>query len=414
MRFTLTLGALAVAVLCVPSAETPVAAQQSATFKSNVNMLAVDVLVVDKTGQPILGLQPEDFEVKINNHQRRVTTADLVQYSTNPTTVGASDLPAPRNPIRTPGRIPTDSRTFILAVDDASFSTGGLRPALQAAQRFVDNLRPNDMVGLYVYPFEQPKVDLMHDHAAVRNALGRMIGRRNPMSGEFDIGPNEMIELTARDSEMLRRVASRECPRDYVNSDPTCPDRISIEASAKASHYEGDAAQRIFGLGMLMQDLQFVPGRKTVVVISAGLLTTSRIGGRPEVRNFMRHLGAQAARSNVTTYVLHMDDSFSDAFSVVSRPSFRPSDRSRQAMSDAWAFSDGLDQLASEAGGVFLSSRGATGDLQFGRILRETMAYYLLGVEPTQADWDGKKLMVKVKTSARDATVRALKEVIAR
>lgn len=49
----------------------------------------------------------------------------------------------------------------------------------------------------------------------------------------------------------------------------------------------------------------------------------------------------------------------------------------------------------------------------FGRVLRETMSHYLLGVEPTANDWDGRKLMVKVKTSAKGATVRAVREIIA-
>ncbi len=85
-----------------------------------------------------------------------------------------------------------------------------------------------------------------------------------------------------------------------------------------------------------------------------------------------------------------------------------------QRFSDESAYASGLEMLASQAGGVYLPVKNGTGSLAFGRVLRETMAYYLLGVEPTQDDWDGRKLMVKVKTTAKGATVRAVREIIAK
>ncbi len=58
----------------------PTLAQQGTTFKSNVNMLAVDALVVDRDGTPILGLLPDDFTVAVNSKARRVVSATLVRY----------------------------------------------------------------------------------------------------------------------------------------------------------------------------------------------------------------------------------------------------------------------------------------------------------------------------------------------
>ena len=104
----------------------------------------------------------------------------------------------------------------------------------------------------------------------------------------------------------------------------------------------------------------------------------------------------------------------SSAFSSAIGPSANPTDRFRTLMGDEAAFASGLERLAAEASGAFFSIKAGSGDLAFGRILRETMAYYLLGVEPTPEDWDGRKLLVKVKSRAKGTTVRALKEVIAR
>ena len=404
-------AAAAVAVCLTPVAarravETP---QQSATFTSRVNMLAVNVRVIDRDGQPILGLQPDDFTVSINHHDRRVVSADLVHYSTTPP---LANIAPPR---LTPGAVPTDGRVFILAVDEASFSSGGIKPALQAAQRFVANLRPADMVGLYVYPFERPRLDLTHDHQAVRDALGHLSGQREDRHGQYLLTPSEVIDITAGDRDALQRVVAAECPVAAGEMpDVGCPYTISAEASMAAAYYESEASQRIYGLGMLIQDLGDLPGRKTLLVVSGGLLAANRAGAHPDIQAFMSRLGEEAARSNVDTYVIHLDDTYLNAFSV-SRPlSRRAADQTRSVMADESAYADGLIRLATETGGAYLGVKAGTGDIAFGRVLRETMAYYLLGVEPTPEDWDGKKLVVQVKTRARGATVRALREVIAK
>jgi hypothetical protein len=47
-----------------------------------------------------------------------------------------------------------------------------------------------------------------------------------------------------------------------------------------------------------------------------------------------------------------------------------------------------------------------SGEVAFGRVLAESSAYYLLGVEPAEADRDGRTHEVKVKTTERNSTIR--------
>jgi hypothetical protein len=271
------------------------------------------------------------------------------------------------------------------------------------------------MVGLYVYPFERPRLDLTHDHQAVQNALSHLSGRREDRHGQYRLSPAEVIDITAGDRDALQRVVAAECPVSPGDlPDVGCPYAITAEANMAAAYYEGEASQRIYGLGMMIQDLGYLPGRKTVLVVSGGLLAANRVGAHPDIQKFMDRLGEQAARSNVDTYVIHLDNTYLDAFSVTRTPSRRATDRTRSLMGDEVAYADGLIRLATETGGAYLGVKAGTGDIAFGRVLRETMAYYLLGVEPTPEDWDGKKLVVQVRTRARGATVRALREVIAK
>lgn len=409
--------AASVTAAVVATAVISVRAQQGATFKSNVNMLAVDALVVDRQGTPILGLLPADFSVTVNNQQRHVVTATLVQYdrSTAPPMTGTITSPIALASVRTPGRVSDDGRVFVIAVDEPSFLTGDMKAAVKAAQRFILNLRPADMVGAYMFPFSRPLLDVTHDHGAVAAALERATGRRALSSSIYHMTTDEIVEISAGDSDRLQQVFERECPPPADQPpDMSCKAAIHAEALSIGAYSESEAAQRVYGLGELMQSLQQLPGHKTLMLLSGGMLGTSRVGGRPDIRGYMKRVGEQAARANVMLYVMHMDNSFAELLSSARPGMADPARQMRSLMNDGAAFATGLENLASEAGGVYLPIKSGTGDPAFGRVMRETTAYYLLGVEPTATDWDGRKLMVKVKASAKGATVRAVREIIAK
>src|SRR5687768_13778488 len=115
---------LAVTAIVAIAASPWMAAQQDPqrpVFRAEVNLLRVDVQVVAGDGQPIPNLQITDFKVKIDGHDRRIVSAELVEYAQR-----APDAVAPVVPIRTPGRVPEDGRMYILAVDQPAFSTGAL------------------------------------------------------------------------------------------------------------------------------------------------------------------------------------------------------------------------------------------------------------------------------------------------
>ncbi len=57
-------------------AEAPV---QGPTFRTGVDVIAVDVAVVDAKGAPVENLLPPDFQVKIAGQPRRVVSAELIK-----------------------------------------------------------------------------------------------------------------------------------------------------------------------------------------------------------------------------------------------------------------------------------------------------------------------------------------------
>jgi len=66
----------------------------------------------------------------------------------------------------------------------------------------------------------------------------------------------------------------------------------------------------------------------------------------------------------------------------------------------------GLQRIAGAAGGQYFRVTAGSGDNFFKRVLTETSAYYVLGVQPEPADRDGKPHFIRVKTvDVKNATL---------
>jgi VWFA-related protein len=392
-----------------PRAVPPQAAgQQTSTqqpiFRGGVDLLRVDVQVVGNNGEPNSTLRAEDFSVAIDGRARRVLSAELVQYSqpaSGPRTAAVA--------IRTPGTVPEDSRLYVIAVDQASLATGGLMEVRTAVRRFIAQLRPEDMVGLYEFPFRFPVMDLTHDHGQVARAFDRIIGLRERNLGVFSLLPSEIVDITAGDTETFARVVARECDEN----DTSCPTAVRQEAHALAGYYETEAQQRLSGISTLVYALARLPGRKTVLMVSGGMMSSTRTGGRPDVTGIMGRIGEAAAAADANFYVIHWDTSFFEAYSAnTRRPVHAPQHAFQSLFDDRLAMSQGLEWFAGKSGGALLRVEGGTGDHAFSRVLRETSAYYLLGVEPEAADRDGKTHFLRVGINQRGSTVRHRTQVL--
>ncbi len=188
--------------------------------------------------------------------------------------------------------------------------------------------------------------------------------------GTFSLTPSEISDITANDADTTNKVISRECPA--IAADPLCPDMVRMEAHGLASHLEGEAAMRMGDLVRLAQSLSSIQGRKTILLVSGGLIASTRPGGRPDVRSMMQNVGDDIANAQANLYVLHLDSSFADAYSALARPSLRPADRFESLMDDRVTLTSGLEQLAGRAGGALFSIEAGTPEYALNRVLLET------------------------------------------
>ena len=179
-------------------------------------------------------------------------------------------------------------------------------------------------------------------------------------------------------------------------------DQIKQQAGEIIQQLESRAAQSIGGLDALIEGVAGVPGRKTLVIVSAGIPTANYPGARPDVNSETIRAGQLGEKANANLYVLFMDVHFLQQFS---------SGRYNKGLfDDIQMLSRGLEQFSGAGGGTFYQVEVGP-DTVVRRLVRETSAYYLLGVEPTPQERDGNEHFIDIRVNKGGATVRGRKTV---
>lgn len=387
-------GALLVGLVAAPIAVVFTQAPQP-TFKTTADLLVVETQVVDADGRPLPNLGPSDFRVKVGGRERAVASATLVRYTSGTeglTSPSASEALSALTPeVRPAGRI------FVIAVDEYSFRDNQLLPQLQETRSWLDRLQPEDQVALYGFPTGRTLVNLTQDRDVIRRALAPDLAGYPVPRGNFNLSASEIIDLTAGDSQVHSTVMARECSA----MDRACGTAITAEAKALATEHQVRADKSLQSLRDLFRSLAPLPGRKTVILLSGGMLDADRVGGRPSINRRASEAGRDAALANATLYVIHRDDHLQDGMSATRG-------RGARALNvrDTSQMRAGLEFLAGAANGHLINVSAGTSDDAFSRVLRETSAYYILGVDIAPADRDGKTHFIEVRVPGLKASVR--------
>jgi VWFA-related protein len=392
---------------------------QQPSFRGTVELIVADVQVVDRTGEPIRNLTPGQFQASVGGRPQRVVSADYLDVSLRvepDATPGGTGRPPDSGQAA-----PTDrERMFIMAIDVMSFPPALSQTVMQAAKQFVSQLGADDLVGVFPYPggFH---VNPTNDRALVFAGLEKVIGRRgSPSASRFRIRPSELLEAGV---DMLNTVGTdlaplppqseallvRECgPRNQEGID--CWAALRHEVLSEVALSQTIAEQSVGALQVLMGALAAVPGRKTVVVVTAGMLTTDRPGARPNVNELSLDLGEQAARANATVYTVFVDAQFMER----NNAEHRGGDFNEFVtyVRDSELLSSWYDLFSASAGGTMITDLLGRGEIGFRRVLRETSGYYRLGIDVAGVDRNGRRQPIRVRVDVDDATVRGRAWVI--
>jgi VWFA-related protein len=384
LALVLAVTAGTVALAAQQQAETPA---QGPTFRTGIDVVAVDVAVVDGKGQPVENLLPPDFIVKIDGQPRRVVSAEHVKIDVEAARREAAD---PFETLYTTNLKPPNGRQIVIAVDQGNIRFGSARPLLATAAKFLDRLSPADRVAFVSFPEPGVQVAFTNDYLRIKRGMERVVGLQAAFQSKFNIGLSEAIAITERaDSRVFGEVVLRECPRMTGFAREQCERDVQSESSNLVRNARQNTTDSLRGLYDLLVALSVIEGPKTLILMSEGLILDTPSDLDAIIR--------AAAMARVTINVLLMD---------VPRDDITVGQLGPTVTEDRDMAVSGLADLAGGSRGALYYVVG-TGELIFDRLAGETLAYYMLGVEESPGDRDGKSHRIDVEVTRRNVTVRS-------
>jgi VWFA-related protein len=374
-------------------------AQGRPTFRASLDLVTVDAAVHDGDGRPLPDLRADDFRVEVDGRVRPLVSAQFV-----------SEMTAATSP---DGVLPASSRHFssnegadagrviVIAVDEAHIRRLEGRRAMVSAVRFIEALPEADRVGV-VGLSAGDMMTLTRDRTALRRHLESMVGIGDPMAQQLNIGISEALEIAEGNRTRLADAVLRECGRaltDYVNLSraaeeaggrDACPEQVEQESRAMAQYAHMQARLSLGAIEALITRLRDLPGPKTIVLISEGMIVDPR-------RVDLSALAALAQSARVTIYGLQLEVPSLDASTDRVSPTFLRDQNVRE---------DGVAQVAGAARGAVFRQVGSD-PKPFERIARELSGYYLLAFEARDSDRDGKPHRIRVTLDRRGYSLRA-------
>ena len=420
-------------LLCLCGWRTWTTAQEpEQRFRSGINLVTVDVVVLDRNGEPLQGLTRADFTVLEDDRPQEIRefqSVELPAFAAAPAAarVGAA-ASARLRPISmnslTAGRIA--GRAFVLAYDDVNLTRQQSAEARRAIRTFLATAVTNEdavslvttsggglfhartaddrqrllalldgVEGKYI---EDTSAERMSDFEALRIHINQdtlVAARVRRRYRSYRVGGLEPITTPNGRDDMPR---IRETPGNVGVVEPY------IESRAAAVYSDAVGRNRITMavLERALDALRTTRGRKSLILVSKGFIHDQ------ETRGF-KDVTVAARRSNVAIY-------FVDARGLVATTSnFTASEGSPTDARDIGAtFADialdaeGAVSMAETSGGFAIRN---TNDLGAGlqRISRESRSYYLIGYVPHNDRADGRFRQIEVKVKRPGVRVRARK-----
>jgi len=376
------------------------------TFKSNTELVEVDAVVLDKSGNFVPGLKPENITLYENGKPQQIQQFFMVTH----------DLGAEDGAIRSQYADQADAgahRLFVLMFDEPHLANDSLMRVKEGAAGFVREMFTAGDAGgvflnggMYKGRLTIDKAELLSGIRAVQPAFEN----RQALLAPFRQWPRIDDEVQAAKVadgalEVTARLGQRACQEDPSS----CQGEGGLGAienmiQQKARLYVRSARimadQTLQSLERVANGLARIPGRKTVVLMTEGFFVE-------DSRTQLEMLAARAARSGITIYSI-------DGRGLINGMSVNPDvtvmDRARVTTFDT---GDDGPTILTEGTGGFMVRNIDDAKRAFGLIVRDTSTYYIIGYQPDNATMDGKVRKIELKTNVPGARVRARKSYAA-
>ena len=381
------------------TAELTTRQENDTTFKVNVNLVVVRVVVRDgRQGHAIGNLRKEDFQLFDDGKPQIISRFVVEQPAVGPSPPGGTPAPPPEKPPVVPERF------VAYLFDDIHLEAADIDQARRAAIQHLKTLLPADRAAVYTTS-GLTMLDFTDDHAKLTEALMRI--KPNPISNYLGVGCPVVTYYMAdliqnqHDSQALR-VATQDaygCLKLQRGLVPTPQEieqaRQAALAAAEAVLVRGSEQSRLAlnSLRDIIRRTALMPGQRALILVSPGFLLADTTQLEEEIID-------RALRQNVAVSTL-------DARGLTTIGAVGDISQSRTpgptvsvymnqfAAQSAMAQSNVLSELAYGTGGTYFHN---SNDLEqgFRRAAAAPEYYYVLGFAPQNIKNDGKYHTLKV------------------
>ena len=384
-----------------PPQQPPEEQPQQPTFRAEINVVRVDVIVTDRDGNPVTDLQADDFEVFEDGTPQTIDSFRLVHLTGTPEP-GAE----PARPIRSGfdeerEAAREDVRLFAIFFDDYHVRFENAVRLREALINFISTqLGPLDMVSV-MYPLTPlDAVQMTRNHESIVGAIERFEGRK------YRYEPRNLFE------------------EQYASYPTVVVERIRNEVS-------------LDGLRALVTHLGGLrEGRKALILVSEGYTNyvppqlRDRDAGLPGFGNpnQLNPLAGDSPLEQTSAFFADVDIMLElrDVFNAANRGNtaiyavdprglavseFDLSQPTISNRTDARALrttTNSLRTLAEETDGRAIVNQNEVGP-GLRQMVRDSSTYYLIGYNSTQAPSDGEFHEIKVRVKRDGIRVRARK-----
>jgi VWFA-related protein len=371
------------ATIC--SAQSTAPETTGTTIRSNARLVVVDVVAVDRQGNPVQGLKVSDFTVSEDKKPQSIRGFDEHR-----STQVAQETPALKLPPDTyTNYIPVQKKSGpvnILLFDMLNTEPAHLEFAKQQMIQFLRKLPPHQQFALFTLGTE------LH-----------MIQGFTEDSDSLIAAADELSTLPSHVTKTIRQTASDISETRIIKDPRARAAMIRYLLEEHGGHTDAQFSYTLEALTQLARAVAVIPGRKNLIWISdslpANFLPGSALGR--EYHTQIEHLGALFSTTQIAVFPVDahgLMTSSADA-SISGSEIFRDTggfaDSQMYSLNSAYQT---MESIAEQTGGrVFRNSNDIAGAIRTSADLSSN--YYTISYRPTNARWNGDFRDISIKAS---------------
>lgn len=403
-------------IVCAQGQTTPAQKQDVEVLRVNTELVQSPVMVFDKQGHFIDGLQAEQFELRVDGRPQAINFFDRVTAGTPGEALkyetvrrGATAAGAPS--VGSPSKGSVYGRTLIFYVDDLHLAAESIHRTRAALLKFIDeSMGQNDRALITTTSGQLKFLQQLTDNKDVlRAAADRLRPRQSHTMDEErpPMGPYQALSIEANDSNVIKYYVELYFADYAQNMNKGSPELPGNKNSAAIKEMKGETARRVAenhirararnvlsqysaitassfaSLRFLMASTIELPGSKLIFLISDGFYMNRGVAG--EVQK-LKEITSAALRAGAVIYSIQasgLGSTYPDAKADIRQgprmPMVLPRIGSDSAMQAP------LYTLAVDTGGrALFNSNSMDGSIK--QALNETSEYYLLAWRPETAE----------------------------